>query len=372
MSLRRDFPQLSRTPILLSAIFVRNYLWTSLIACLLITTACARAEPSVAAPVPSLARPTEKSTSQPFNNPTNPFGIIANLNSPQKMAMVKDLRVTYFRPSDAIIIDKWDGKCAQCDAARQIDMKLILTVRANGGGVQNPTTPPKDIVAYQKTLGDVLDKYPPQVLVVENEENSSIFYTGTPPEYAVELQAACDVAHRKSIPCTNGGLVSGEVALLVWENYFVQGKTQPACDFAQRSFDANEAQRICAFKSLDQIPAREKDLIAKGKALLDVYKTSSIDWMNFHWYIADPRALEESAAFLKAATNKPLMSNEMGQQDESPTTVTGLLVKSLDLQLPIVLWFSIDSAQSKALNNPDATLRPTGDAFRSFMQARFK
>ena len=344
---------------------MRNYLWASLIACLLITTACARADRLATPTLPPSNYPTTQSS-------YNPFGIVINLNSPQKIALVKDLRVTYFRPSDAIIIDKWDGKCAQCDAAQQIDLKLILTVRANGGGVQNPTTPPKDIVSYQKTLGEVLDKYPPQVLVVENEENSSVFYTGTPIEYAVELQAACEVAHRKGIPCANGGLVSGEVALLVWQNYFSRGQTAQVCDFAQRSFDANEAQHICALISLDQIPAREKDLIAKGKALLDVYKTSSIDWMNFHWYIADPLALEESAAFLKTATNKSLMSNEIGQQDDRPTTVTGLLVKSLDLQLPYMLWFSIDSAQSKALNNPDATLRSTGDAFRSFIKARFK
>ncbi len=53
-------------------------------------------------------------------------------------------------------------------------------------------------------------------LVVENEENSSLFYIGSPETYAEQLRAACRAAHQEGVPCTNGGLVSSLVALLVW------------------------------------------------------------------------------------------------------------------------------------------------------------
>jgi hypothetical protein len=61
-------------------------------------------------------------------------------------------------------------------------LQLVLTVRANGRG--QATAPPSDLAAYQRTLSQVLDTYRPAILVVENEENSALFYTGTPEEYA--------------------------------------------------------------------------------------------------------------------------------------------------------------------------------------------
>jgi hypothetical protein len=77
------------------------------------------------------------------------------------------------------------------------------------------------------------------------------------------------------------------------------------------------------------------------------------------------------------------MTNEMGQQDNSPATVTNLLTKALDLKLSYVIWFSIDPTEEVqanpdkslipvALNNPDSTLRPAGVAFAAFIQSHFK
>ncbi|MEM2890123.1 MAG: hypothetical protein QW358_02105 [Candidatus Hadarchaeum sp.] len=43
------------------------------------------------------------------------------------------------------------------------------------------------LAAYQRTLDQVLDKYRPVVLAVENEENSALFYTGTPQDYTAQL-----------------------------------------------------------------------------------------------------------------------------------------------------------------------------------------
>jgi hypothetical protein len=246
---------------------------------------------------PTSAPTSTASITRPPGGDSNPFGILISLNSPKRQSMVQSLGVAYFRPDQAISADQWDGQCLQCDLALQNGLKLILTVRANGGR-QNPSSAPSDVAAYQKTVGDILAKYHPSVLVVENEEDSPNFYTGTPQDYSGELKAACEAAHCAGVKCANGGMVSNDVALVVWDDYFERGATAPACDFARRAFNADQAQLLCGVKTLDEIPAHERAALTKDKAFLQVYKTSGADYMNFHWYIADSNALGEAAAFL--------------------------------------------------------------------------
>jgi hypothetical protein len=343
-------------------------------------------EPSASAPpalpgsTPTLVQAAPTAMARAGNN--NPFGILITLDSQPRESMVKALGVSYFRPNQAILADQWSGACTQCDRALQIGLKLILTVRANGGR-QVASTAPGNLTAYQKIVGDILDKYHTDVLVVENEENSANFYTGTPEQYGEELKAACQVAHNKGIKCANGGMVSNDVALLVWDSYFEGGASAQACDFAKRALTSNQAQRVCGIKTLDQLPAQMQATLTKDKAFLQQYKTSAADYMNFHWYIADAKALGEAGAFLQSAVGLPLMTNEMGQQDKDPATVTNLLAEALALKLPYVIWFSIDPTE-KVLNNPDkslipmplnntdSTLLPSGEAFAAFIKAHFK
>ena len=355
---------------------VKQTITLFLLVCLL--SGCMR--PAAPAQVsPSQVSPTIPTAPPPaVTSPTasNPFGIIINLNSPARLEMVKSLHLAYFRPSNAVFIDSWNGNCRQCQAAQEAGLKLVLTVRASGGGLRGASAPPADIQAYQQTLSKILDGLQPVILVVENEENSILFYTGTPQEYASELKAACQVAHAKNIPCTNGGIVSALVVLLTWENYFSQGDQTAACTFAQLTeVDLGDsrlsAADLCAAQSLQDLPEQVRQNLEKGKALLEVYRSADIDFMNFHWYITDPTALEQAATFLQTATGKPLMSNEMGQQNEDPGVVQPMLQKALDLGLSYVLWFSIDAIKSRALNN-GAVLRPNGVAFQEFMLEHFK
>lgn len=302
----------------------------------------------------------------------NPFGIMLNLDSAQSVSLVQAFGVVYFRPAKTVYIDAWNGKCPQCDRAQQAGLKLILSVRNNGGGQGNPSTPPTDLAAYQKTLGEVLDKFHPEVLIVENEENSILFYTGTPDEYAVEMEAACAVAHSKGIKCANGGLVSAEVVFLIWDNYVRQGNADGGCAFVKRTLDAKQANKLCNAPSANALSGQEQESLNKGKALLKVYKSAGADYFNFHWYIPDTAALEEAAAFLKTATGLPLMINEMGQHDEDPATVGPLLQKALDLGFPYIVWYSVDSPQARALNDLDFSMRPNGQAFADFIRSKFK
>ena len=149
----------------------------------------------------------------------NPFGLMLGAKGmplDKRFSIIKDLGAVYFRPN-SVFVEGWKGFNEECELAETAGLKLILTVRNNGGKMQ-PTIPPEDMQVYKQTLWEILDKYRPIIIAVENEENSKIFYTGTPEEYSSQLKAACEVAHSKGIKCTNGGMVSSLVALLVYNH----------------------------------------------------------------------------------------------------------------------------------------------------------
>lgn len=279
----------------------------------------------------------------------------------QRISLVKSLGVTYFRPN-APFVDRSSGSCDECEAAAAAGLKLILTVRANGGG-QQPTSPPADLAAYQRGLADILNRYPPAILVVENEENSSTFYTGTPEQYGAQLGAACETAHARGIPCANGGLVSTMVAFLVYDDYLQKGLTLQAASFASRAFTP-------WVQSLLGTPEYHSQ-VQKGKALLAQDRAAGVDFLNFHWYINDSEAFGEAVSYLRGALGVAVICNEMGQYDTDPSWVTGLLQAVLDQRLPVAVWYSVDATKAIALMNPDATLRPNGVAFQQFVRDRF-
>lgn len=313
-------------------------------------------------PAERAASAAKLGTTVPKPAQENPFGVMLPsklVRTPEGMRLAKALGAVYFRP-ESIFLSRWDEMCLPCDAAIRAGLKLVLTVRNDG---PQATAPPRDLAAYQRALRVVLDRYQPAVLVVENEENSFLFYTGTPEEYAAELKAACQVAHRKGIPCANGGLVSSLVALLVYDHYVESGQTAKAEDFAARAFEAPQRRLLDSPSSRAQID--------KGKALLSAYREAGVDFVNFHWYIADPRALEEAVAYLKAQTGLPVITNEVGQFTDDPDQTTAVMAKIVDLGLRIAVWFGLDGPKARGLVDPNGHLRPTGEAFRRFIEQAF-
>ena len=295
----------------------------------------------------------------------NPFGVMLPstlARAPQGMQVAKALGAVYLRP-ESIFLSRWDGTCLPCDAALGAGLRLVLTVRNSG---PSATAPPSDLAAYQRKLSQVLDKYRPAVLAVENEENSAVFYTGTPEEYAAQLKAACEVAHKKGIPCTNGGLVGTLVALLVYDHYLETGHPEKAKDFADRAFTGFKPDLRPKLNSPEA-----KRQISKGKALLSAYRTAGADYVNFHWYFADTQALAEAVAFLRAQTGLPVITNEIGQQTDDPDQTTAVMSKIVDLGLPIAVWFGLDGPKARGLVNSDGSLRPTGEAFKRFIEDKF-
>jgi hypothetical protein len=222
-----------------------------------------------------------------------------------------------------------------------------------------------------QTLGQIVDKYKPEVLVIENEENSAaLFYSGTTSQYLQELKAGCEVAHQKGIKCTNGGLVSSLVVALVADSYKQAGDPNKADEYLSRTLIGAKQAMISQINS-----AKGREQLTKGKELLAGYKSAGADFTNFHWYVADTKALGEAVTYLRSASGLPIMTNEVGQQaNTDPNQVTSVMQEIKALGLPYALWFSMDTNPpdgARALNETNGTLRPNGQAYADFIKSNY-
>lgn len=301
--------------------------------------------------------------------PPNRFGLM-----PGKASLIpaaKELGVRYYRPV-AIRLEDPDLASREADAAAEAGFRLVLSIRASGGN-REASGPPKDVHAFRSALARVLDRYRPEILVVENEENSRLFYGGSAAEYLEELKVACQVAHAKGIKCTNGGLVSSLVIFLLADHLKQTGQAG-AAEQALRDGLGYKFQLPRQPAPGLELLGRPKvaEQVALGRQLLAGYRAAGADYVNFHWYSPDTRTLRKVVPYLEKATGLPAISNEVGQQrTEDPAQVTRLLAALDDLKLPVAIWFSMDiqgHEEARSLFSPDGRRRPNGQAFADYLR----
>jgi hypothetical protein len=307
------------------------------------------------------------------------FGVLVNgkMNLNTKVSVAKDLGVSYIR--DAVVLQNWEGDDESTDKFLNAGFKIILNVNwgqvAKGQGMREPVPFPTDTVEYKKILDKVLDKYKPEVVVVENEETTKNYHTGPIEDYINELAAATTVAHSKGLKITNGGITNRDLVLLVYYDYIERKMQREADDFANR----------CVKPQLLRNP-ETPDIVAKAKKLIQAYKNIPLDYINIHLYepvknvaggtdesvrTITPGAQKEIISYIERITGKRAMSNETGTRTSSPEVVTAVLQQLLQTDMAYVIWFSGDGeGGSVALQNDDGSLRPNGVAFKNFMEGK--
>lgn len=327
---------------------------------------------------------------------TNPFGILMNEADDQnlpintKIDLLKNtFKVPYTRVS--IAIPNWSGTLVSFEQYSNAGLKILLNVSSKITSESEPPGPfITDMVYYSQKLNEILNKYKPEVLVVENEETNEGYYTGTAQEYINLLTVAIDVAHQKGVKVTNGGFPTRMATLLCWDYYNSTGQISKANSYALRAFPSSISGDIQGYIN-SNINAQQQ--LAKGKTLLNTYKNMNLDYINFHWYeivsqreisaqspelpninTADMTAFEETVTFFKSFSGKQPITNEIGQINKKGGIVTDVLNKCFDLKLPYVVWYSGDGGVGKAtaLHNGDGTLRENGTSFKSFIDNKFK
>jgi len=296
-----------------------------------------------------------------FPNPGEDFDLV--------LARARGLGVSWFRPP-TVALRHWmiGAPCPACAVYGRSGLKLAVTVRNTSDPFsQEPSPPPEDLTKFRASLTSLLVTMRPALVAIENEENSARFFAGGNDwahAYATELKAGCDVAHEHHVSCTNGGLTGEAAAALTWLGYLEHDQADRACDFAKR---AMPLESLCAYHSAGQVSAALKDrLLGPAAALLNLYRSLPIDEINFHWFGPDSRAFAETAEYLAQVTGRPAITNEFGQRRNAadPKDVRPLLRAVIAENIPLAVWYSVDTTETESLFGKDGRLRPTGWEFQ--------
>lgn len=299
----------------------------------------------------------------------NPYGVMvggSGLTLKSRIEVARKLGVAYVRPWD-LTLSEWGGFHKDLEAFQAEGFGIVITIRNTGdrgGPDTSPSKPPLDLANYQRRLGEVLDKYRPALIAIEDEESSPARFAGTPEQYAAMLAAACEAAHARGVRCTNGGIPAKLLALLVTEHYRSQDKDQLADDFFDRALSESERGAIRGPGGKE----KAAKAIEKGKQLLGGYAKARADYVNVHWDEPDAGAFEEAIAYARAATGLPVVTNALATTSSDDDDVTELLAVTRDAGMPFVVWSSLDRGDRRALQNPDGALRSSGRAFARFVR----
>ncbi len=238
--------------------------------------------------------------------------------------------------------------------------------------------PVTDDAAYERALAADLDATHPRLVTIQNEEDGLQFWSGTPQDYLHELADAVHVAHAKGYEISNGGISAGAVKLAYWHHLWVSGQRAAADAFARSSLGPGMFRVGAIANDLPSSADPERPIfartllmrnkLARAETLIAGYRSTGIDYVNFHWYESGPDDLRAVATWLSQTTGLPAICNEMGQFSNSPETVDALLGMSESLHLAWVIWFAIDgNGPAVGLADQGAALRANGQAFRVFV-----
>ena len=286
-------------------------------------------------------------------------GTVANATE-HKATVAKKLGISIIR--DRVVLSNPREK-TMLNSGFDVFMNINYgNVQQGGGTVAVPF--PTNLSAYTQSLKNAIAGFSgkkPIVIAIENEEDNLKYHSGSAEDYINELKAAIPIVHAAGIKVTNAGITSQAMAYVVFN------------DLMDRGMRA-EAQ---AYKQSAQIAVSAPNIKKKGefaKQTIAAYKNMDIDYVNFHWYgrSNDTKALEETINYLQRATGKPIVTNEIGQYDNSPETVKAIIQTCRKEKMPYVIWYSGLKGGGKAvsLQNADGSLKNTGEAFRDAAAAQ--
>jgi len=255
--------------------------------------------------------------------------------------------------------------------ASNLNADLVPQLRTQYKIVLNFTSPGKgdklvpfrtDTKKYQQDLNNVLNTFTimPVVAVIENEESNRFYYSGTALDYVKQLKAAIPVMHNRGIKVANGGITQPGLCYLVYKDLLAQGKTDSAAKF-----------------QLDTaIPMDSPSVQGRGRfidTLLTNYAAMpGLNFVNFHWKtkVHDTISLHQTINYLKKRTGHKVISNELGQLDWDPTTVSAYAQTCTNQSFQYIIWYSPDPSANK-IGNPlqyaDGTLTPSGVEYQRYL-----
>ena len=307
--------------------------------------------------------------------------------SPQKrIEIAKQLGASWYRP-EAVLVGSAVPKCDDCEAANAAGLKLVLVLR-NATAAGTASAPIADAAAFQQKVRVVLELYKPAIVVVENEpEDQKKSFAGTAEEYAVEVKAVCEVAHKLNQKCTDGGLSSADIGGLVidelWKTDHLQAgdfgiKTElvrakaggKTLNVLGRSIGGDRDQEIAIEKATDSYIEKHRAEIDRARAFLAAAASGGTDLANFHWYELRPEEISTLLDILGRMNKRPPMTDEVGQREERAFETSENIKVLRDAGVDPIIWNGLDGKDIVGLVDKNGSLKVNGRAFQAAAQKK--
>lgn len=263
--------------------------------------------------------------------------ISGNTNIDDEIKICKQLGVSYVRY--AIVLKDFTGVDKGYEKWVNAGYKVLLNLNydnvSNTSGKKTPVPFPTDMTAYKKLLVSVLDKYQPEIAVIENEPTTDQFHSGPIENYITMLKTAVDVCNQRGIKVADGAIHVGYLTQ-VMNGWATEGNAM------------------------------------ETKKLIQAYKTINLTYVNTHAKgpfdgnknVYPDGTLEEYADYIRAQTGKPVICNEYNQHNSSTTLMTGSVGGFKNGDYKYVIARSGSGTQDGASLNSGTSLTALGIAYR--------
>lgn len=301
------------------------------------------------------------------------FGVLPNgLNGDDKITVAQKLGLGYAR--DAVVLTDFDGKAPMLNKWQENGYKVLVNVNYDqqdhfSNGDKKPRPFPTDMDQYKRLLKNFLDKYSPEVAVIENEPFNDNHYKGPIDDYFTELSTAIDVCHNRGIKVADGGLNPQRVRILVYQHYVNQGKQSKADDFAKRALTDQDLRIANGDASADA-----ENKLDETRKMVKKYKHLNLDYVNIHWYepikddidqtVTSDGVLQEVADYLRDQTGHPVITNEFGQNNHHPSLVSSQVDAFRSANFKYAIDWSGHGASGAVPLTNGTDLKPNGKSYR--------
>ncbi len=298
------------------------------------------------------------------------YGLLINLgNSSDRINVAGQLGTRLFRVNTFVsaIISKTQNLAIALRNAGNLVSVVEQWIEVLPPNLPQPF--PTDLALYADELNINLDEFSPDLVVIENEESNDLHHTGTPQQYIDELSTAIGICHGRGLKVTNGGLTSYDLIYLYAQNLVDTGKI-------------HEYNNLKATYGIDISTPAAQAKLDFVTPLVAAYKILDLDYVNFHWYEI-PKAVTRFSRFsgytnlirrvcnyLAMATEKPLVTNEIGVFENGSTYFCNLLNDIGSLAMDYVIFNPGDSdAETEAMPfyYSDLTLTNLGIILQNYL-----
>lgn len=306
------------------------------------------------------------------------FGMLVHSNQTlgEKIAVVQSFGVECAR--DKIFLSD-GGTSSSYQQWVDAGLKVLLAAKWGDSSQEGNNTPvpfPTDMVDYAQKLTAATLLYQPELWAIEDEEDNQNFHSGPISDYIIEMTTASSIIHAAGGKCTNGGIHSNEICILVYYDMLDRGLITKAGQFKDRTFsDGMKAYILNPSSQPDTTAA-----IELTDTLIHAYKDAGMDYINLHWKeplngVGDGSSgvvggYADVCEYLTRVGGLPVLSNELGIKNSagSPQLVTDMLTQALQNNFAYAIWFNTDD-DGQILNEPDGTFTANGNAFKNFIDA---